>query len=268
MGTAKGMLAEARKSLGLGEPNHIQRWYADRNGAAYRYNFAWCAAAVTYWAYKSGNHKAVCPAGDRAYTVWFAQDYQKRGRWYSGTTENLKRAKPGDVVFFDWRGSNSIGAIDHVGVVEEVLGDGRVVCIEGNTGDACKRRVRSASSIAGYGRPDYDQEDDVPLSKDEIKAIADAVWERDVIPAPANASTVKTNPTWKAASHLSDMGMMLRLIYAEVSGRQPADVDEAAIVAGLLERLSPAAIADAVRAALPDDLARQVVDELGARLGS
>ncbi|WP_233359054.1 peptidoglycan-binding protein [Thermomonospora amylolytica] len=157
MGTAEGMLAEARKSLGLGEPNHIQNWYADRNGSAFRYNFAWCDAAVTYWAHQSGNHAAVCPNGDRAYTVWHAQDFQKAGRWYAGTVENLKRAKPGDIVFFDWDGSNSIGAIDHVGVIEKVLEDGRVQTIEGNTGNRCLRRIRSAGSIAGYGRPDYDQ---------------------------------------------------------------------------------------------------------------
>jgi hypothetical protein len=148
-------LAAARKSLGLREPNHIQAWYRQRNGAAYAGNFAWCDAAVTYWAVQSGNHKAVCPNGDRAYTVFHAQDFQKAGRWYSGTTANVDKAKPGDIVFFDWGASNSIGAIDHVGVVEVVLGGGRVQTIEGNTGDACKRRVRSASVIAGFGRPAY-----------------------------------------------------------------------------------------------------------------
>ncbi|MFG2001669.1 peptidoglycan-binding protein [Spirillospora sp. NPDC048911] len=152
---AAAMLAEARRSLGLGEPNHIQAWFRERNGAAYSGNFAWCDAAVTYWSVRSGNHAAVCPAGDRAYTVAHAEDFRKIGRWYAGTVENLNNAKPGDVVFFDWGETNSIGAIDHVGVIEQVLGGGRVVCIEGNSGDRCVRRVRSASSIAGFGRPAY-----------------------------------------------------------------------------------------------------------------
>ncbi|KAB2347364.1 peptidoglycan-binding protein [Actinomadura rudentiformis] len=156
MGTAAAMLAEARRSLGLrGRPNYITRDYASRNGNGFL-RAAWCDMAVTYWARRSGNTQAVLPAGDRAYTVWHAQDFRKAGRWYAGTVENVDKAKPGDIVFFDWGASNSIGAIDHVGIVEKVLGGGRVQTIEGNTGDRCLRRVRSASSIAGYGRPAYD----------------------------------------------------------------------------------------------------------------
>jgi hypothetical protein len=155
MGSAKGMLAAARKSLGMsGRPNAITRDYAGRHGNEFL-KASWCDMAVTYWARRSDNAEAVLPKGDRAYTVWHAQDFQKADRWYSGTTANVNRAKPGDVVFFDWGNSNKIGAIDHVGVVEKALGGGRVQTIEGNTGDACKRRVRSSSVIAGFGRPAY-----------------------------------------------------------------------------------------------------------------
>jgi hypothetical protein len=118
--------------------------------------------AITYWARRSGNAGAVLPGGDRAYTVWHAQDFQKIDRWFSGTTANVDDVKPGDIVFFDWGTSNLIGAIDHVGVVEKALGGGRVQTIEGNTGDQCLRRVRSSSVIAGLGRPDY--EDDKPYA--------------------------------------------------------------------------------------------------------
>lgn len=153
--TAASMIAEARKSLGLGEPNKIQQWYAERHGSAYRGNFPWCDAAVCYWARHSGNDPVV-PAGDRAYTVWHAQDFQRINRWTAGTTDNIKEhARPGDIVFFDWSGTNNIGAVDHVGVVEKVLSDGRLQTIEGNTGNACKRRVRAADVIAGFGRPAY-----------------------------------------------------------------------------------------------------------------
>ncbi|MEU5881050.1 peptidoglycan-binding protein [Spirillospora sp. NPDC047279] len=155
MGSAAAMLAEARRWLGTsGRPNALTRAYSARNGSGFL-EAPWCDIAVTEWARRSGNADAVLPAGDRAYTVWHAQDFQKINRWYSGTTANVDRAKPGDIVFFDWGSSNSIGAIDHVGVVEKVLGGGRLQTIEGNTGDACKRRVRSASAIAGYGRPAY-----------------------------------------------------------------------------------------------------------------
>lgn len=156
MGTAADMLAAARADLGLsGRPNKITRDYASRHGDAFL-TAPWCDMAITYWARKSGNEKAVLPGGDRAYTVWHAQDFQRIGRWYPGTVANVNKAKPGDIVFFDWGGTDGIAYIDHVGVVEKVLGGGRVQTIEGNTGDAVKRRVRDASTIAGYGRPAYD----------------------------------------------------------------------------------------------------------------
>ncbi|WP_018654795.1 CHAP domain-containing protein [Actinomadura flavalba] len=155
MGTAAGMLAEARKSLGLrGRPNYITRDYAARHGGEFL-SAPWCDMAVTYWARRSGNAGAVLPGGDRAYTVWHAQDFQKAGRWHTGTAANLSKAKPGDIVFFDWGATNSVGAIDHVGVVEKVLSGGRVQTIEGNTSDAVLRRVRGADTVAGFGRPAY-----------------------------------------------------------------------------------------------------------------
>ena len=153
--TAASMVAQARKSLGLrGRPNYITREYAGRHGGEYL-DAAWCDMSITYWARHSGNTAAVLPGGDRAYTVSHAMDFKVAGRWHEGITANVNAAKPGDIVFFDWGATNSVGAIDHVGIVERALGGGRVQTIEGNTGDACLRRVRSASVIAGYGRPAY-----------------------------------------------------------------------------------------------------------------
>lgn len=160
MSTAAAMVRAARASLGMGEPNKIQDWYRAKHGNAYAGNFAWCDAAVTYWAHQSGAVAAVLPGGDRAYTVYHAQDFQRAGRWRSGTAANTASAKPGDIVFFDWGGSNSVGAIDHVGVVEQSLSDGRVQTIEGNTANVCARRVRSSGVIAGFGRPAYSSADD------------------------------------------------------------------------------------------------------------
>lgn len=154
-GTQGAMLAEARRSLGIaGRPNVITREYANRHGSEYL-RASWCDMSITYWARHSGCAAAVLPGGDRAYTVWHAQDMQRAGRWHAGTTANVNACKPGDIVFFDWGGSDDVGAIDHVGVVEAALGGGRVQTIEGNTSDSCARRVRSAGVIAGYGRPAY-----------------------------------------------------------------------------------------------------------------
>lgn len=150
------MLDAAVKTLGLaGRPNFITRDYASRHGQAFA-SASWCDMGVTWWARSSDNARAVLPAGDRAYTIWHAQDFQKLKRWRTGTAVNIRRyARPGDIVFFDWGGADVVGAIDHVGVIIRNLGDGRVETIEANTGDAVRRRVRGASVIAGFGQPVY-----------------------------------------------------------------------------------------------------------------
>lgn len=162
------MLAEARKSLGWGEPaggNPIHKWYAARNGHYFgNPTTPWCDMSITYWAYKSGNYTEVCPSGDRAYTVWHAGDFQRKGRWFPGTDANVRASRAGDIVFFDWDGTNTIAKVDHVGIVEKNLGGGRVQTIEGNTDNKCLRRVRTASSIAGYGRPAYKAATPKPVS--------------------------------------------------------------------------------------------------------
>lgn len=144
------MLKSVRYDLGMGEPNAIQRWYAKRNGAGFNYNFPWCDAAVTEAAFKSGNHDAVCFGTDYAYTVAHAMRFKREGQWHTDTAG----IRSGDIVFFDWSGSNSIAKIDHVGTVEYVRGSA-VHTMEGNTSDRYLRRVRDKSTIVGYGRPDY-----------------------------------------------------------------------------------------------------------------
>ncbi|MFQ6851284.1 LysM peptidoglycan-binding domain-containing protein [Streptomyces sp. 35M1] len=145
-----GMIAQAEKSLGLREPNHIQTWYRQRNGAAFAYNFPWCNAAVTYWATQAGERDAVLFGTDYAYTVWHAERFRKAGQWHAGA----KGIRRGDIVFIDWAGTNEIGKIDHVGIVTGVDG-ANVFTIEGNTANVCARRVRREAEIAGYGRPKY-----------------------------------------------------------------------------------------------------------------
>lgn len=86
-----------------------------------------------------------------------AEDGRKIGRWYAGTVANIiAHAVPGAVIFFDWEGQDGTAPVDHVGVVELVLKDGRVQTIEGNTSNAVKRRVRAANVIAGFFVPAYD----------------------------------------------------------------------------------------------------------------
>lgn len=144
------MIKMMESQLGVrGRPNTATRWYAARNGS-YFSTAAWCNMLITWAAYQSGNYQAVCFGTDYAYTVYHAERFQREGRWHVDTA-GIQR---GDIVFFDWNGSNSISAIDHVGIVTDVNGRD-VLTIEGNTSDSCARRVRQASTIVGYGRPAY-----------------------------------------------------------------------------------------------------------------
>lgn len=172
MGTVSGMLAQARATLGLGESpagsnhNKITAWYNDE--IARIGNGPWCAMAVTYWAGHSGNLGTIF-AGKGvgyAYTVWFAEKFQKEGRWHP----RLAGIKPGDVVFFDWSGTRQIDRIDHVGVVEHVSG-GIIYTIEGNKADRCVRVARDSTYIVGYGRPAYSESSpSKPASSSRVRA--------------------------------------------------------------------------------------------------
>src|SRR5882672_2075034 len=98
MGTAAGMIAEARKSLGTTEHppgsnhNYITQYY--NKHVSQIGNGPWCDMSVTMWGMLSGNGAVV---GKFAYTVSHAQWFKRKGRWHSGT----HGIKPGDVLFFD-----------------------------------------------------------------------------------------------------------------------------------------------------------------------
>ncbi len=150
MSGVEDMIHAAEQSLGLGEPNHIQDWYCERNGQGFNFNFAWCDAAITYWAWHSGNQGAVTFGGDYALTTAHAAKFRVQGRWHF----DIAGIQRGDIVFFDWGGSDVKRNIDHVGIVTGA-GPAGVLTIEGNYDDVCARHVRHSNSIAGYGRPAY-----------------------------------------------------------------------------------------------------------------
>lgn len=156
-GGREAMIAAMERWLGTGEPNAIQSWYRQRNGADYSGNFPWCDATATRSSFESDTYDAVCHGTDYAYTVAHAQRFKTAGQWTAMTQGIAKSGvRRGDIIFFDWDGSSSIGAIDHVGIVTSVSSDGKYVyTIEGNTANVCARRVRVVHDIAGYGRPAY-----------------------------------------------------------------------------------------------------------------
>ena len=244
MGTAKGMIERASRDLGLsGRPNRITVDYAARQGAAFL-RAPWCNMATTEWARGSGNFDKGANWGtDYAYTVWNAQEGQRRGRWVYG----VQGIRSGDVVFFDWQSGRSIGGIDHVGIVEKVLTGGRIQTIEGNTNDVCARRVRGGAVITGYIRPEYDDvsapitggtggyQGYEPYNRtarpgerilrqysrgDDVKAVQKSVGaDDDGAFGPLTTAAVKR---YQSAQGLDNDGVVGPLTWAKILGKAPA----------------------------------------------
>jgi hypothetical protein len=157
--TASRVLDVARSQLGYLEPGwndapgtqvtKFGAWYAAWSGLSGYRDTAWCAMFVSWCLATAGfkPEEAGRYGNCRPYIAWF----KAHGMW--GSTPRV-----GAVVFYDWDG----GGADHVGFVEAVRADGRIVTVEGNAStpgvrDGVKRLVRK-SSIVGYGYPPYASE--------------------------------------------------------------------------------------------------------------
>jgi hypothetical protein len=153
------MIKEAEKSKNkptVGSPNEITKWYAKRNDPSLVDTNLWCNMGITFWAFHSGNYKAVCFGMDFAATKFHSKRFKDEDQWHDGTA-GIGR---GDIIFF-LRPPDVVG-IGHIGLVHTVT-PSHVVTIEANSSDAVRFREHPKSSgmIVGYGRPDYTQEDDL-----------------------------------------------------------------------------------------------------------
>lgn len=148
--TAAQVLAVARSQIGTKEgynnDSKYGRWYGLNHEP-------WCAMFVTWVFSQVGGVDliygkfAYCPNG--------------RDR-FASHSRLTHTPKAGDLVFYNWSGGS---LPEHVGIVEAVLPDGRIQTIEGNTssgiygsqsnGGGVWRRIRSTSSVVGYGVPEY-----------------------------------------------------------------------------------------------------------------
>lgn len=108
------------------------------------------------------------------------------------------------------------------------------------------------------------QEDDVPLSTDDAKTL----WTTDgILDNPvADPKNPKVKPGWL----LTDTNRQVHQVALMVAalGKQTVDVDEAAIVQGVLAGLAPDALAEHIAQSLGPQVAGQVLDALRARLDS
>lgn len=112
---------------------------------------AWCGDFVDYCAKLAG-----IKAPLQRSVINGASSMASLGLYRSSTSGYVPQ--PGDFIYFDWAGAGgnaSLGALDHVGIVESFDSvSGVVNTIEGNTSGSSlmrKRRTLSSNQIAGYG---------------------------------------------------------------------------------------------------------------------
>lgn len=157
MPTVEQTLSCARSQLGYAEPGRGDRpgtqvtkygiWYASwSHQPAYKDTY-WCAMFQSWTLSVAGfTPQAAGRFGNcNPWIAWL----KSKGMW-------SRTPIPGALVFFDWTGD---GRAEHIGMVESVRGDGRVVTLEGNASvpgrnDGVYRLVRKGG-IVGYGHLPY-----------------------------------------------------------------------------------------------------------------
>ena len=163
---AKKIIEIAVGELGVKEsPANSNR---QKYGKEYGVNgTAWCCQFV-WWLFKKAGAAALFYGGKKtAYCPTLMNYYKKQGQFVT------KNFKSGDIIFFDFNGN---GQPDHVGIVEKVSGS-KIYTIEGNTstsndanGGSVMRRTRTAKTILGAGRPNYDE-----VAKETVEVTVEAL---------------------------------------------------------------------------------------------
>lgn len=206
MTTAKQFLTEAAKHIGTyGDHNAYNKWYWVDYTKAYSSDpgTAWCAAFMSYVAFKTG-----LKCSYSASAAGFATQFDRVPVKDEGSV------RPGDIVVFNWDGRSDTGWCDHVGVVEwsSIATDGKFGTIEGNTGNAAEGQVMRVTRdnwgdyFTAFYRPKYDAEASTQTAKSKVKSAI---------------SKVKKAVTGKATAKLKS-----KLYGIDVSGdgNQPADI--------------------------------------------
>lgn len=158
------------KTAGAGKDNvtkygkDLREWIPEA-GDTYGIDYQWCDQFVD-WCMVTAFGKAGAKEllhGWSAYTPTSAAYFQKAGQWHT------KDPQRGDVIFFQGTVSGTF-RICHTGIVTDYK-DNIAYTIEGNTGGATslvpngggvrrKSYGLPSSYVAGFGRPDYGEQDD------------------------------------------------------------------------------------------------------------
>jgi peptidoglycan DL-endopeptidase CwlO len=136
--TARGreVVAAARQEIGTRENP------PGSNRNPYGPTAAWCSSFATAMWRRAGVDIPILPFTGDVFT-WG----QENGKAYG--KNSLDEARPGDVLLFG-TGPGSTSTSTHIGIVEKVDGN-TVTLIEGNSGDAVRRRTHTLSSATFYG---------------------------------------------------------------------------------------------------------------------
>ena len=156
-------LAAAKYFVGIKESPDGSNRFTSAKGkemvrlAGFGSGFAWCAAFVSACAQKAGVAGKVIEKQTGAGWLQQSTVLHCGGKWIDGPLMGKSATPmPGDIISFGDSKYHGHGHATHVGIVEYVDG-GKVHTIEGNTGNACKRKSYSLkySAINCYVRPDW-----------------------------------------------------------------------------------------------------------------
>lgn len=142
---ASDVLKVAKSQVGNGNAKY-NKWYGNN------INTAWCGTFVL-WCFTKAKATGYMPKDINPAYVPNIDNYAKA---HGMRIADKVKAKPGDVVIFDWRQN---GTRDHVGLIYKNNGSS-VTTIEGNTGaypGHVYMRTRYWSDIYSIIRPNYDK---------------------------------------------------------------------------------------------------------------
>ena len=162
MATAKQIIDVAKKYIGTTEspPNSnkciFNEWFYGKpvQGSAY----PWCQTYISFIFNEAGASNLI---NKTASTESCAKWFKDKGQMHYAPDIQV-----GDIVFFNF--GNPSRFTHHVGIVSKIVDDKTIESIEGNTavgndsnGGAVMVRTRNIKDCVGFGRPNYESEEDL-----------------------------------------------------------------------------------------------------------
>jgi hypothetical protein len=160
--TRSSLLKYARSQIGYVERPVNRTKYGRQFGQDGTF---WCMAFVWCCFENSGNDDLVIKTASTRELFQAAKARQRNMTWLAPSATPM----PGDLVEFYMGGPKK--PVNHIGIVERRLADGRLVCIEGNTGGRgpggernggmVARKVRDRRRAVNFVRPSFSGTDEV-----------------------------------------------------------------------------------------------------------